>query len=76
MTHKEGLDYGRHFHRSLKKTFLALVAHFNSKLRQMDVKIAFLNRNLEEEIYIDQPEGFSSEGMENIVCKSKKSIRT
>ena len=40
----------------------------------MDVKTAFLNGDLEEEIYMDQPEGFVSAGKENMVCKLKKSI--
>ena len=40
----------------------------------MDVKIAFLNGDIEEEIYMDQPEGFSMNGKDHMVCKLKKSI--
>ncbi|RVW83738.1 Retrovirus-related Pol polyprotein from transposon TNT 1-94 [Vitis vinifera] len=40
----------------------------------MDVKMAFLNGNLEEKVYMKQPEGFSSSGGEHLVCKLKKSI--
>ena len=40
----------------------------------MDVKIVFLNWNLEEEVYMNQLEGFSVEGKEHMVCKLKKSI--
>ena len=40
----------------------------------MKVKIAFLNGSLEEEVYTDQPKGFSIEGKEHLVCKLKKSI--
>ena len=40
----------------------------------MDVKTAFLNGNLEEEIYLYQPIGFVSKGEENKVCLLKRSI--
>ena len=40
----------------------------------MDVKTAFLHGDLEEEIYIEQPEGFVVKGKENYVCKLKKSL--
>jgi len=53
---------------------LALVAHFDLELQQMDVKMTFLNGDLEEEVYIKQPKGFPSSDGENLVCKIKKSI--
>ena len=40
----------------------------------MDVKTAFLNGYLKEEVYMSQPEGFVLKGRENQVCKLKKSI--
>ena len=56
------------------RTVLALVAHENMALVQMDVKIAFLHGNLHEEIYMQQPEGFAIKGKEDLVCKLKKSL--
>ena len=40
----------------------------------MDVKIAFLNGDLDEEIYMDQPKGFVELGQESKVCKLTKSL--
>ncbi|CAA7054571.1 unnamed protein product [Microthlaspi erraticum] len=53
---------------------LALVAQYDLELHQMDVKTAFLNGDLEEEVYMDQPEGFVVAGKEHMVCKLRKSI--
>ena len=40
----------------------------------MDVKTTFLNGNLEEEIYMVQPEGFIAKNQEHMVCKLKRTI--
>jgi hypothetical protein len=44
------------------------------KLLHMDVNTAFLNGVIEEEVYIDQPQGFVIYGKESHVCKLKKSL--
>ena len=53
---------------------MALTKHFNLELHQMDVKTAFLNGDLYEEVYMQQPEGFVVDGKEDMVCRLKKSI--
>ncbi|RDY04605.1 hypothetical protein CR513_11662, partial [Mucuna pruriens] len=53
---------------------MALVAHFNLELHQMDVKTAFLNGDIDETIYIMQPENFVSHESKSMMCKLKKSI--
>ena len=62
-TQKEGIDYKDTFSPVSKKDSLriimALVAHFDLELHQMDVKTTFLNGNLDEDIYMEQPEGFA-----------------
>ena len=40
----------------------------------MDVKSAFLNGILEEEVYVQQPQGFEIKGKEKLVCKLKKAL--
>ena len=44
------------------------------RLHQMDITTAFLHGDLEEEVYMKQPEGFVAQGQENLVCRLKKSI--
>ena len=53
---------------------MAMVAHYDLELHQMDVKTVFLNGNLDEEAFMDQPVGFVVDGNEHMVCKLKKSI--
>ncbi|PRQ27363.1 putative RNA-directed DNA polymerase [Rosa chinensis] len=77
-TQQEGIDFNETFSPvSTKDAFrvvMALVAHYDMELHQMDVKTAFLNGELEEEIYMKQPEGFIEPGTEKLVCKLNRSI--
>ena len=56
------------------RTILRLVATKNLHLEKLDVKIALLHGDLDEEIYMAQPQGFEVKGKENLVCKLKKSL--
>jgi len=75
---RDGIDYKETFSPvSTKDAFrvvMALVAHFDLELHQMDVKTAFLNGDLFEEVYMVQPDGFAKKGKEHLVCRLKKSI--
>ena len=77
-TQIEGVDYKETFSPVVRfssiRLLLAMVAHLDLELFQMDVKTAFLNGSLEEEIYMDQPIGFVSKGQEDKVCRLKRSI--
>ena len=56
------------------KMFLALAAHKGWKIHQLDVKSAFLNGMLEEEVFVDQRKGFVKLGNESKVCLLKKAL--
>ena len=53
---------------------LALAAKKDWKIYQLDVKLAFLNGYLEEEIFVEQPEGFAVKGKEDKVSRLKKTL--
>eukprot|EP00253_Pinus_taeda_P030313 PITA_30313 len=57
-----------------QRTILSLVAVEYLHLEQLDVKTTFLHGDLEEEIYMQQPQGYEVKGKEKLVCKLKKSL--
>nr|GEX40136.1 retrotransposon protein, putative, Ty1-copia subclass [Tanacetum cinerariifolium] len=75
---KEGIDYFDTYALVARITtirlLLALAAIYNLVIHQMDVKAAFLNGELDEEVYMKQPEGFVMPGNEHKVCKLVKSL--
>ena len=56
------------------RTFFGIVSIPDLELEQLDVKTVFLHGELEEEIYMDHPEGFIVPGKEDHVCKLKRSL--
>jgi hypothetical protein len=61
-TQVEGLDFGETYapveRLEAIRILLAFATHHNFKLHQMDVKSAFLNGQISEEVYVEQPPGF------------------
>ncbi|KAL4032975.1 hypothetical protein IC575_006058 [Cucumis melo] len=76
--HKENIDFFDAFSPVTRiasiRVLISIVALKNLLIHQMDVKTAFLNGDLEEEIYMEQPEGFIVHCQESKVCKLDKSL--
>jgi hypothetical protein len=74
----KGLDFNETFAPVAKfsslRILLSIAAVQDLEVHHMDVKCAFLNGDLEEEIYMQQPEGFIEEGKESLVCKLQRSL--
>nr|GFB50625.1 retrovirus-related Pol polyprotein from transposon TNT 1-94 [Tanacetum cinerariifolium] len=75
---KEGIDFEESFAPVSRleaiRIFLAYAAHKNIVVYQMDVKTAFFNGNLREEVYVSQPDGFVDPDNPNHVYKLKKAL--
>ena len=75
---KKGIDFDEIFSPVVKmssiRVVLSLTASLDLELEQLDVKTDFLHGDLNEEIYMSQPEGFEVKGKEHMVCKLKKSL--
>jgi FtsZ-interacting cell division protein YlmF len=74
----EGLDFDETFAPVARleaiRMFLAYACHKQFKVYQMDVKSSFLNGDLKEEVYMEQPEGFQLSDNPDFVCKLKKAL--
>ena len=77
-TQKEGEDFFDTYSPVARLTtirvLLSLATSHGLFVHQMDVKTAFLNGELDEEIYMEQPDGFVIDGQEGKVCKLLKSL--
>jgi hypothetical protein len=56
------------------RMFLSCACHKQFKVYQMDVKLSFLNGDLKEEVYMEQPEGFQLSDSHEFFSKLKKSL--
>ena len=74
----EGVDFDETFAPVARlesiRILLAIASHLNFKLYQMDVKSAFLNGKLQEEVYVEQPKGFIDPHRPNDVYKLKRAL--
>ncbi|GKF02455.1 retrovirus-related pol polyprotein from transposon TNT 1-94, partial [Tanacetum coccineum] len=75
---EEGIDFEESFAPVARldaiRIFLAYVAHMNMIVYQMDVRTAFLNGILHEEVYVSQPDGFMDQDNPNHMYKLKKAL--
>jgi hypothetical protein len=75
---KKGIDFDEIFSPIFKitsiRTILSFVEVEDLHLEQLDVKTTFLHGDLEEEIYMQQPQGYEVKGKDNLVCRLKKSL--
>ncbi|XP_074318888.1 uncharacterized protein LOC141655722 [Silene latifolia] len=75
---QEGIDYDETFAPVARleaiRLLIAFAAHMGIKLFQMDVKTAFLNGYLQEEVYVEQPPGFLDSNFPNHVYKLDKAL--
>jgi len=74
----KGIDYEETFapvaRYSSIRTILVLSAQMGWHIHQMDVNTVFLNKVIEEEVYIEQPEGFEIFSSESHVCRLKRAL--
>ena len=75
---RKGIDFDEFFSPDVKmtsiRTILSLLAAEDLHLKKLDVNTKFLHGDLEEEIYMQQPQGYEVKGKEKLVCKLKKSL--
>ena len=75
---KKGIDFDEIFSPIVKMTsiltILSIMATEDLHLEKFDVRKTFLHGDLDEEIYMAQPQGFEVKGKENLMCRFKKNL--
>jgi hypothetical protein len=75
---KERVDYEEMFSPVARyasiRAVISIASIMRWRIHQMDVKTTFLNKIIEEEVYIEQPQGFVVHGRESHVCRLKKAL--
>ena len=78
LSQKEGEDYDETFAAIAKYTTIRSIIYIASSmgwnLHKMDVNTTFLNGVIQEEVYIEQPQGFEVHGRESHICRLKKAL--
>ena len=74
----EGVDYDETFALVARYTsiraLISIAAEMGWKIHQMDVKTTFLNGIIQEEVYVEKPQGFEIHERESRVCRMKKAL--
>ena len=75
---KHGVNYDETFCPVVRfksiRTLIALPAKPDLKLHQLNITTTFLNGELNEDIYMKQPEGFEVKGKDHLICKLNRSL--
>jgi Reverse transcriptase (RNA-dependent DNA polymerase) len=75
---KSGLDYNEVFSPVCRleslRMFLAISAALDLHIHQLDISTAFLHADIDEEVYMQQPEGTQKPGTTNLVCRLRKAL--
>ena len=75
---QEGVDYEETFAPVMKfatfRMLLSRAAMEDMEIHQVDVKTAFLHGDLDQEIFMHQPDGFKEKGKEHLVCRLQKAL--
>ena len=77
---REGIDYKETYSPTARlstvRIFMNIAAQNSWQIKQLDIKTAYLNANVDADVFMKQPEGFGEKGPngEKLVCKLNKSL--